>query len=41
MSLFRPVNSSESNLYTIRLSIGSGSVKVYLILELHHYQQKV
>ena len=25
MSLFRPVNSSESNLYTIRLSIGSGS----------------
>ena len=27
MSLFRPVNSSESNLYTIRLSIGVGSVK--------------
>ena len=27
MSLFRPVNSSESNLYTIRLSIGSGSSK--------------
>ena len=27
MSLFRPVNSSESNLYTIRLSIGSGSTK--------------
>lgn len=25
MSLFRPVNSSESNLYTIRLSIGVGS----------------
>jgi hypothetical protein len=25
MALFRPVNSSESNLYTIRLSIGSGS----------------
>ena len=27
MSLFRPVNSSESNLFTIRLSIGSGSTK--------------
>ena len=27
MALFRPVNSSESNLYTIRLSIGSGSTK--------------
>jgi hypothetical protein len=25
MALFRPVNSSESNLFTIRLSIGSGS----------------
>jgi hypothetical protein len=27
MSLFRPINSSESNLYTIRLSIGLGSTK--------------
>lgn len=27
MSLFRPVNSSESNLYTIRVSIGKGSLK--------------
>lgn len=27
MALFRPVNSSESNLYTIRLTIGRGSSK--------------
>ena len=27
MSLFRPVNSSESNLYTIRVSLGYGSNK--------------
>ena len=25
MSLFRPINSSESNLFTIRLSVGKGS----------------
>ena len=27
MPLFRPVNSSESNLYTIRVSVGTGSIK--------------
>ena len=27
MSLFRPVNSSESNLFTIRVSLGNGSNK--------------
>lgn len=27
MSLFRPINSSESNLFTIRLSVGKGSTK--------------
>ena len=41
MSLFRPTNSSESNLFTIRLSIGTDHQKVYLIQGLPLYQQIV